>query len=51
MDTEKLCSDRFMALWLSGAARIWRWGAQRVWGTEVPQRGPGANPLVGGSGA
>jgi len=25
MDTEKLYSDRFMALWLSGAARIWRW--------------------------
>ena len=25
-------------------------GAQRVWGTEVPQRGPGAKPLVGGSG-
>ena len=21
-----------------------------VWGTEVPQRGPGAEPLVGGSG-
>ena len=31
----------------SGVARIWRWG---VWGTEVPQRGPGAEPLVGGSG-
>jgi len=25
-------------------------GAQGVWGTEVPQRGPGAEPLVGGSG-
>jgi len=25
-------------------------GAQGVWGTEVPQRGPGADPLVGGSG-
>jgi len=25
-------------------------GVQRVWGTEVPQRGPGAEPLVGGSG-
>ena len=24
--------------------------AQGVWGTEVPQRGPGAKPLVGGSG-
>jgi len=23
---------------------------QGVWGTEVPQRGPGAEPLVGGSG-
>jgi len=33
----------------SGVARIWRWGAQGVWGTEVPQRGPGAEPLVGGS--
>jgi len=26
------------------------WGAQAVWRTEVPQRGPGAQPLVGGSG-
>ena len=34
----------------SGVARIWRWVAQGVWGTEVPQRGPGAEPLVGGSG-
>jgi len=25
-------------------------GAQGVWGTEVPKRGPGAEPLVGGSG-
>jgi len=25
-------------------------GAQGVWGTEVPQGGPGAEPLVGGSG-
>jgi len=25
-------------------------GAQGVWETEVPQRGPGAEPLVGGSG-
>jgi len=25
-------------------------GAQGVWRTEVPQRGPGAEPLVGGSG-
>jgi len=25
-------------------------GAQGVWGTEVPQLGPGAEPLVGGSG-
>ena len=25
-------------------------GAQGVWGTEVPQRNPGAEPLVGGSG-
>ena len=25
-------------------------GAQGVWETEVPQRGPGAKPLVGGSG-
>jgi len=25
-------------------------GAQRVWGTEVPQRGPEAEPLVGGLG-
>ena len=25
-------------------------GAQWVWGTEVPQRGPGAEPLVEGSG-
>ena len=25
-------------------------GAQGVWGTEAPQRGPGAEPLVGGSG-
>jgi len=34
----------------SGVARIWRWGAQGVWGTEVPHRGPAAEPLVGGSG-
>jgi len=40
----------------SGTAKIWRWGAQGVWGTEDPsgvgrpQRGPGAEPLVGGSG-
>ena len=34
----------------SGVARIWRSGAQGVWGTEVPQRSPGAEPLVGGSG-
>jgi len=26
-------------------------GAHGVWGTEVPQRGPVAEPLVGGSGA
>jgi len=25
-------------------------GAQEVWGMEVPQRGPGEEPLVGGSG-
>ena len=25
-------------------------GAQGVWGTDVPQRGPGEEPLVGGSG-
>ena len=25
-------------------------GGTWVWGTEVPQRGPGAEPLVGGSG-
>jgi len=25
-------------------------GAQGVWGAEVPQRGPWAEPLVGGSG-
>jgi len=25
-------------------------GAQGVWGTEVPQQGPGAEPLVGRSG-
>ena len=25
-------------------------GAQGVWGTEVPQRGPAAEPLVGGLG-
>jgi len=25
-------------------------GAARIWGTEVPQRGPEAEPLVGGSG-
>ena len=33
-----------------GVVRIWTWWAQGVWGTEVPQRGPGAEPLVGGSG-
>jgi len=27
----------------SGVARLWRW-ARRVGGTEVPQRGPGAEP-------
>jgi len=35
----------------SGVATIWRWGgAQGGWGTEVPQRRPGAKPLVGVSG-
>ena len=39
----------------AGNANQWRSqdlevGAQGVWGTEVPQRGPGAEPLVGGSG-
>jgi len=31
-------------------SQILRWGTQGVWGTEVPQRGPGDEPLVGGSG-
>jgi len=31
----------------SGAAKIWRWGgALGVWGTEVPQRGPGAELIA-----
>jgi len=32
-----------------GAQRV-LWKAQGVWGTEVPQQGPGVEPLVGGSG-
>jgi len=42
--------DRYLLPANSGVARIWMWGAQGVWRTEVPQRGPGAEPLVGGSG-
>jgi len=41
---------RSLRIQYSGVARIWRWVAQGVWGTEVPQRGPGAEPLVSGSG-
>jgi len=40
--TELLCADQ----WHSQDLEV---GAQGVWGTEVPQRGPGAEPLVGGS--
>ena len=40
---ESLCSPQ----WRSQDLEV---GAQGVWGTEVPQRGPGAEPLVGGSG-
>ena len=41
---------------VAGARAQWRSqdlevGAQGIWGTEVPQRGPEAEPLVGGSGA
>jgi len=28
----------------SGAARIWRWGTQGVWGTEVPSGVQGQSP-------
>jgi len=51
--TPDRCIDSAPPMWampISGVARIWRWGAQGVWGTEVPQQGPGAEPLVGGSG-
>ena len=35
--------DCRVAQWRSQDLEV---GAQRVWGTEVPQRGPGAEPLV-----
>jgi len=40
--------DDVMFQWRSQDLEV---GAQGVWGTEVPQRGPAAEPLVGGSGA
>jgi len=40
------CSDRSRQ-WRSQDSAVG--GAEGVWGTEVPQRGPGAEPLVWGA--
>jgi len=38
---------RILPVLISGVARIWRKGGTGAWGTEVPQRGPGAEPWWG----